>query len=312
MALRVLILLFILAIDAAHAILTNITVDDTDTSVITYKGAWDPFASHQSTLDFGGSHAFSSDEGASATLGFSGVAVYYLAPRWPYAVSSRISLDGGEAVLVNLTDLRASPTPEGGSESAVWSVAWFADGLTQEPHEVVVSIGNYIIVDGFMCVLRSFWAGTDVGGSADVRSIMGRLRPRCLLLLLLRLPVLHLQAPAQSNHNPPAPHSRQAPPSLCPPSPLASPHPRLTPTTASRSGSPPASASQPSLPPASSSLPGFGAAASKGGTRSGQSHASMTKTRLRVCICGRGHGGFLVVVRGVCMGHLCRNCLGRA
>ncbi|KAJ7058890.1 hypothetical protein C8F01DRAFT_990301 [Mycena amicta] len=154
--LRLPVLLIAIAIDAAHAILTNITVDDTDTRSIAYKGTWEPSASHQSSLDFGGSHTFSSDEGASATFAFSGVAVYYLAPRWPYAVSSRISLDGGIAVLVNLTDPSASSTPAGGSESAPWSIAWFAEGLSQGEHTVVVSMGNYIVVDGFMCVFSSF------------------------------------------------------------------------------------------------------------------------------------------------------------
>ncbi|KAJ7863303.1 hypothetical protein B0H14DRAFT_2738722, partial [Mycena olivaceomarginata] len=37
---------------------------------------------------------------ASATLTFTGVAVYYVVPRWPYAVSTQLSLDGGPGVVV--------------------------------------------------------------------------------------------------------------------------------------------------------------------------------------------------------------------
>jgi hypothetical protein len=81
-----------------------------------------------------------------------GVAVYYLSPRWPYAVSTRLSLDGAPSVLVNLTDSYSSPSPAGGSESSLSSVAWSATGLANKSHTLVATYGNFIIVDGFMCV----------------------------------------------------------------------------------------------------------------------------------------------------------------
>jgi hypothetical protein len=40
---------------------------------------------------------------------FLGVAVYYLSPRWPYDVSTRLSLDGGQSVLVSLRVAAAIP-----------------------------------------------------------------------------------------------------------------------------------------------------------------------------------------------------------
>ncbi|KAJ7915073.1 hypothetical protein B0H13DRAFT_416112 [Mycena leptocephala] len=131
--------------------LLNVSVDDVS-PMIRYSGQWEPSSTHRSGLDFGGSHTLSSDSGASATFIFTGVAVYYLSPRWPYAVSTRLSLDGAPSVLVNLTDSYSSPSPAGGSESSLSSVAWSATGLANKSHTLVATYGNFIIVDGFMCV----------------------------------------------------------------------------------------------------------------------------------------------------------------
>ncbi|KAJ6610523.1 hypothetical protein B0H10DRAFT_1802149 [Mycena sp. CBHHK59/15] len=135
--------------------LLNVTIDDTD-SMIRYSGTWESSSSHLSGLDYGGSHTVSSDTSGSATFTFTGVAVYYLAPRWPYAVNTQLTLDGGSSIIVNLTDPKASTTAAGGSESAGFSVAWSATGLTNTSHTLVASMastGQFIIVDGFMCIL---------------------------------------------------------------------------------------------------------------------------------------------------------------
>ncbi|KAF7378149.1 hypothetical protein MSAN_00239400 [Mycena sanguinolenta] len=150
---RLMLLFFLLPLPALLQVvdaLFNVSVDDTDMNMITYKGKWEASSTHLSGLDFGGSHTLSSDSTASATFIFTGVAVYYLSPRWPYDVSTRLSIDGGQAVLVNLTDPLTSPSPPGGSESAVSSVAWSATGLANTSHTVVATYGNYIIVDGFI------------------------------------------------------------------------------------------------------------------------------------------------------------------
>ncbi|KAF7378148.1 hypothetical protein MSAN_00239300 [Mycena sanguinolenta] len=130
--------------------LLNVSVDDTDMTMITYQGVWEASSTHTSSLDFGGSHTLSSDSAANATFVFTGVDVYYLSPRWPYNVSSRISIDGQPSVLVNLTDPVASTTPVGGSESAMYSVAWSATNLANTSHTVLVTYGDYVIVDGFI------------------------------------------------------------------------------------------------------------------------------------------------------------------
>ncbi|KIM20863.1 hypothetical protein M408DRAFT_30031 [Serendipita vermifera MAFF 305830] len=92
--------------------LTNITIDDNDSS-ISYIGTWEPASGHLSSRDYGGSHTVSVDTAGSATFTFTGtsittsldprVAVYYLAPKWPYQVDNYIALDGGTPQLVDMT-----------------------------------------------------------------------------------------------------------------------------------------------------------------------------------------------------------------
>ncbi|KAJ7894328.1 hypothetical protein B0H14DRAFT_3657618 [Mycena olivaceomarginata] len=121
--------------------LLNVTIDDTDPAIV-YSGTWEP----------------SADSAASATLTFTGVAVYYVVPRWPYAVSTQLSLDGGPGVVVNLTDPHASTTGDGGSESAAASVAWAATGLTNTTHRLVLTMaptGNVIVADGFIYTVNN-------------------------------------------------------------------------------------------------------------------------------------------------------------
>ncbi|KAJ7451211.1 hypothetical protein B0H11DRAFT_1856926 [Mycena galericulata] len=146
---RIVLFLLTLFFHVAHALL-NVSVDDGDFSVITYQGTW--LVSAPSNLDFGGSHRDSIDPAASATFTFTGVAVFYLAPRWPYAVSTQLSLDGGETVVVDLTDPTAAPT-DGGPETAEWSVAWAITGLENTTHSLLMNRapgGEFTIVDGFM------------------------------------------------------------------------------------------------------------------------------------------------------------------
>ncbi|KAK7052614.1 hypothetical protein R3P38DRAFT_2502027 [Favolaschia claudopus] len=130
--------------------LRNVTVDDVGSPLISYQGKWEPSSTHPSGSDWGGSHSLSSDSQASATFIFTGVAVYHLSPRWPYDVHMRLTLDGGQSVLVNLTDPSVLPQPPGGGESAPSSVAWSATGLENKSHTLVATYGNFIIVDAFI------------------------------------------------------------------------------------------------------------------------------------------------------------------
>ncbi|KAJ7465763.1 hypothetical protein B0H11DRAFT_2284733 [Mycena galericulata] len=133
-----------------------------------------------SGLDFGGSHSISSDTSGSATFTFTGVAIYYLAPRLPYAVNTELTLDGGQGVIVNLTDPNASPTPPGGSESAESSVAWSATGLSNTSHSLVLTMvptGEFIIADGFIYTVNNGSSSAPSSSSTSSSSSRTRLRP---------------------------------------------------------------------------------------------------------------------------------------
>ncbi|KAJ7113379.1 hypothetical protein C8R44DRAFT_630839 [Mycena epipterygia] len=134
--------------------LLNVTIDDNDSTIV-YKGDWESSSSIRSTLDYGGGHAVSTDRTASATVTFAGVAIYYLSPRWPFAINTQLTLDGGQGIIVNLTDPNATPAPESSSESSPYSVIWSATGLSNTTHSLVLtmaSTGSFIVADGFMCV----------------------------------------------------------------------------------------------------------------------------------------------------------------
>jgi hypothetical protein len=81
--------------------------------------------------------------------------VYYLSPKWPYTVNSYVSLDGGAAVLVDMTG-PAQNSPNG-QETIQSAPLWSATGLSNGIHKVVVTIGpsGFAVVDGFMCAISS-------------------------------------------------------------------------------------------------------------------------------------------------------------
>ena len=166
-----LLLLFasLLAQSMVHA-LRNITIDDSD-SMITYTGDW---RRSNSTLDFGGSHAYTLDPEAQAVVTFIGsfpchriccsktvklalgVGVYFLSPRWPFAITMQLSLDDGPP---NTLDLQDYITPfSDGSETTTSQITWNASGLTNGMHELrafPAPSSPYVIMDGLMCVARS-------------------------------------------------------------------------------------------------------------------------------------------------------------
>ncbi|KAJ6494323.1 hypothetical protein C8R45DRAFT_1135093, partial [Mycena sanguinolenta] len=122
----------------ANALL-NVTIDDTNPNVV-YNGAWEPSSSHQSSLDYGGSHTLSSDNNANALVTFTGVAIHYLAPLWPYPVFTDITLDDNQVFTVNLTDPNSPSAVQGAPESAMYSVRWSATNLNNTAHTVVLTI----------------------------------------------------------------------------------------------------------------------------------------------------------------------------
>ncbi|KAK0431534.1 hypothetical protein EV421DRAFT_166902 [Armillaria borealis] len=146
-------LLLVLSILIQHAIATldNITIDDTNGRIV-YEGIWNDRSIYNSTLDFGGSHSLSEDSSAAAIFTFTGVAVYYLAPLWPYKVDTQVTLDNGPSTTVDLTNTSAKSVGNG-SETVMWNVRWSRTGLSNTSHTLRMSMapgGQYIVVDAIM------------------------------------------------------------------------------------------------------------------------------------------------------------------
>ncbi|KAK0455299.1 uncharacterized protein EV420DRAFT_1273006 [Desarmillaria tabescens] len=147
--------LLVLSILIKHviAMLNNITIDDTDGHVV-FQGIWNDHSIYNSSLDFGGSHSLSEDSSAAAVFTFIGVAVYYIAPLWPYEVNTEVTLDNGPSTTVDLTDTSATSAGNG-SETVMWDVRWSQTGLSNTTHTLRISMapgGQYIVVDAIRYV----------------------------------------------------------------------------------------------------------------------------------------------------------------
>ncbi|KAF7335644.1 hypothetical protein MVEN_02219300 [Mycena venus] len=142
-------LLRVLALLPAIAALQNVTLDDAH-PMIKYSTGWAGDSSHLDDLDYGGSLARNGNDGDWASLTFTGVAVYFMAPRWPYEVTMRLTLDNQDSDLVNLTDPDAPTVPWGARETAKYSVLWSRTDLENTEHTVKATFGNFIVVDAFI------------------------------------------------------------------------------------------------------------------------------------------------------------------
>ncbi|KAG6837293.1 hypothetical protein H0H93_011895 [Arthromyces matolae] len=129
----------------------NVTVDDQDSSIVyNPRSSWT--LSANSSLDVGGAHMLTQDPSATATFTFTGVAVYYMAPLWPYTVNTAVSLDHGPAILLDLVDHSRANTGQG-SETVQSQVIWGSEELSNTPHTLVISVGTgqpYAVVDAFI------------------------------------------------------------------------------------------------------------------------------------------------------------------
>ncbi|KAF8179237.1 hypothetical protein BJ912DRAFT_1023912 [Pholiota molesta] len=148
---------------------SNITIDDTNSSIAyAPAGAW--VVSSNSTLDFGGAHMLTQNPNATATFSFTGIATYFLSPKWPYTVNTQLSLDGAPPVLVDLVD-HSRPNTIEGPETVQSAVVWSATGLNNTQHTLVVSVGAgqpFGIVDGIIYTVNDTTTSTTSSSSAPL------------------------------------------------------------------------------------------------------------------------------------------------
>jgi len=154
----------------------NITVDDNDSSIV-YAPS-DSWVTVSDSMDIGGSHKVTIDTVATATFTFTGLnsslylfldkhqnldivlsgdAIYYSSGMWPFTVNTLISLDGGSATLVDLTDHSSELID--GAETVASSVVWSQTGLDDTiKHTLVISVSpgqEYAVVDSLTYVLHA-------------------------------------------------------------------------------------------------------------------------------------------------------------
>ncbi|KAJ7641042.1 hypothetical protein FB45DRAFT_899337 [Roridomyces roridus] len=138
------------------AALQNVTLDDTDPS-ITYspRSAWE--SGLRSSLNSNGSHSLGTGPNATATITFTGVAIYYLASLWPFEIGTVVALDDTAIEFVNLTDPNSATTSISASESAPAAVRWSKTGLQNTTHRLILGApgpalmsNTFVISDGFI------------------------------------------------------------------------------------------------------------------------------------------------------------------
>ncbi|KAF8187170.1 hypothetical protein BJ912DRAFT_970385 [Pholiota molesta] len=144
----------------------NMTLDDSDLSIV-YNPPSSWTHSDPDPLDYGGEHMSTEDPTATATLTFTGTAIYYMSPLWPYRVNTLITLDELPPILVSLRD-RSQPEVENSPETAESQVVWSSVGLDNVEHTLTVSVGvgeNLAIVDGLLYTVSESTAPTSTDTS---------------------------------------------------------------------------------------------------------------------------------------------------
>ncbi|KAF9445838.1 hypothetical protein P691DRAFT_244559 [Macrolepiota fuliginosa MF-IS2] len=129
--------------------LSNVTIDDNN-SAIRYIGNWN--LSAWNVLDEGGYHMLTDDPNAVAIFEFTGVAVFFLSPRWPYDVTTQVQLDSSPPEVLSLRDLD-TPKSDGGGESVGSHIIWGVEDLANQSHQLRISVAagqQWAIVDGLV------------------------------------------------------------------------------------------------------------------------------------------------------------------
>ncbi|THV06951.1 hypothetical protein K435DRAFT_789047 [Dendrothele bispora CBS 962.96] len=125
--------------------LHNVTVEETSPQIIHNGDNW---INNLSLLYHGGGQSQNQDVNANAMFTFTGNAVYH-ASLWPFRITTVLSLDGQPGEIVDLTDPSVVPNQETAPQAPTVesSIRWSRTNLTEGNHTLIISPGNYAIVD---------------------------------------------------------------------------------------------------------------------------------------------------------------------
>ncbi|THV06954.1 hypothetical protein K435DRAFT_929483 [Dendrothele bispora CBS 962.96] len=131
--------------------LHNVTVEETSPQIIHNGDNW---INNLSSLYHGGGQSQNQDVNANAMFTFTGNAVYYYASLWPFRITTVLSLDGQPGETVDLTDPFVLPNQETAPQAPTVesSIRWSRTNLTEGNHTLIISPGNYAIVDAITYV----------------------------------------------------------------------------------------------------------------------------------------------------------------
>ncbi|KDR84497.1 hypothetical protein GALMADRAFT_715481 [Galerina marginata CBS 339.88] len=132
--------------------LRNITVDDQDPRIVySPSSSWTRIDGPN--LDAAGGHMLAEDDpGATATITFTFVSVYFMSTLWPYRVRDNLVIDGDSPITLDLQDYSVPDVGYGSGTVASSVVAWY-EGTESSEHTIVVSVppgDKYTIVDMFI------------------------------------------------------------------------------------------------------------------------------------------------------------------
>ncbi|CAA7269801.1 unnamed protein product [Cyclocybe aegerita] len=142
--------LFSLFLTAAYAQQRrNVTVDDTS-SLISYTpdASWLLIVGDMSA---GGSHRLAMSSSAFATITYTFASFYFISPKWPYRVTTRLTIDGQRTMLLDLQDNSMPIDVNDGMVRS--SVVGYYEGTTNIEHTIRVSVppgDPYAVVDMFI------------------------------------------------------------------------------------------------------------------------------------------------------------------
>ncbi|KAJ3851138.1 hypothetical protein EV368DRAFT_65988 [Lentinula lateritia] len=153
---------------------TNVTIDDQDPAIFYSAGQWNLSNSYNS-LDVKGFHHLSGQSSAFAVFNFTGVAIYFLSPLWPYAVGAQLVLDNQPPAFVDLQDYSRSVSLSGGSETVSSAVVWGVENLELGNHSLRVEFAQenseYVVLDAL--IYSSIENATVKSPASSVSSFVG-------------------------------------------------------------------------------------------------------------------------------------------